>query len=297
MPGTPVILALPAEILLKIFKDPELRDDDDANLRLVCKDFLPYATQALTDECFKDGLSLNPSPDDFARLAALCSSQLRPYLKSVYFRDYPAFRITQNNENVCPEYSAIQKIKFETHLWSLDATRILKKLLQQTNHLEIFMFNPRLVREGNSWHTKYDRSLPPLRTSGDRSAERGKVNAVLASIKSDCLSEMILADTVLSYKPLISLLEKHRGTIRKLSLRDCRLISGGWVDLLQWISYNLPSLEHLDLQYLQELTWRRAFSMYDYSDMMWETPVTTTGKKNIDTYIATLRNEDVSDRR
>ena len=255
---------------------------------------MPYATKAFAEDSFGDVFRLNPSIGDLARLAALCSSQFRPFLKSVRFEDYYEFQWTKNNENLCPDYSGIQNIGFRTYLNNEVSIHVLKKLLQQTTRLQVFKFCPRMVRKGDPWYEQYRRFKPATRTSGGKDEQREKVNVILSSIRSDCLSELDLADAVLSYKPLVSLLERHGGTIRKLSLHDCRLIGGSWIDLLQWVSSELPSLEYLCLAFLQELKWRRAFNKYDYSDMMWETLVEITGKNNIDTYIASLDNGETA---
>jgi len=294
-PEMPSFLTLPAELLHKIHKDSGLCEDDRANLRLVCKDFLPYATQALAELSLKDGvLCLNPSANDFERLAALCSSQLGPYLTSVHFLHYPSFRSTEIEEAVYPKYSAIQNIKFETRLYK-DSTFILKRLLLLTNHLKRFEFRPAAEREDDTWFPPwYNRFASGSQLTIGKDEERERVSMILSSIKSDCLSEVILTGTILSYKPLPGLLTRHGSTIRKLSFHSCRLVSGTYVDLLQWMSTELPALEHLDLQYLHELKWRRSLSRYDFSKPMWEAPVTLDGKKDIDTYIASLQRGETS---
>jgi len=294
-PEMPSFLTLPAELLHKIHKDSGLCEDDRANLRLVCKDFLPYATQALAELSLKDGvLCLNPSANDFERLAALCSSQLGPYLTSVHFLHYPSFRSTEIEEAVYPKYSAIQNIKFETRLYK-DSTFILKRLLLLTNHLKRFEFRPAAEREDDTWFPPwYNRFASGSQLTIGKDEERERVSMILSSIKSDCLSEVILTGTILSYKPLLGLLTRHGSTIRKLSFHSCRLVSGTYVDLLQWMSTELPALEHLDLQYLHELKWRRSLSRYDFSKPMWEAPVTLDGKKDIDTYIASLQRGETS---
>jgi hypothetical protein len=228
------------------------------------------------------------------RLAAICSSQFRPFIKSVHFAHDWKRRVTQKIKATNPDYSAIRDIKFEAHLEMLDSTYTFKKVLQQVNNLETFIFS---LMKADKDNCRCDLCrLPRLsdRSWWDMDVERFLVEMILSDIKSDCLSELVFANTILSYKTLKGLLERHRGTIRKLSIRGCELTGGTWIDLLQWISHNLPSLENLVLQNLQELKWRRVFNKYDHSDMMWETLFTTTGKKNLDTYIATLRDEDAS---
>ncbi|KAH0287400.1 hypothetical protein KCU62_g6069, partial [Aureobasidium sp. EXF-3399] len=296
-PEMPSFLTLPAELLHKIHKDSGLRQDDRAKLRLVCKEFLPYATEALAELSMRNGfLCLNPSANDFERLAALCSSQLGPYLTSVHFLHYPSFRSTKMEEAVYPRYSAIQNVKFGTRLYR-DSTFVLKRLLLLTNHLKRFEFNPAAEHEDDTWSAHSYNFLEPepaQQLTVGKDEERERASTILSSIKSDCLSEVILTGTILSYKPLLGLLTRYGSTIRKLSFHSCRLVSGTYVDLLQWMSTELPALEHLDLQYLHELKWRRSLSRYDFSKTMWEAPVTLDGKKDIDTYIASLQRGETS---
>jgi hypothetical protein len=164
-----------------------------------------------------------------------------------------------------PDYSAIRKLKFESHFHVPFSAHAFNRVLQRTNHLERFIFYPEGAKN-----------------------ERGKVDTIFSSIRSDCLSDLVITNTLASYRTLKCLLERHRETIRKLSMCSCQVTGGNWIDLLQWISHDLPSLENLELHNLQEMKWRRAFDKYDYSDMMCKTLVITTGKKDIDTYIASL---------
>jgi hypothetical protein len=228
------------------------------------------------------------------RLAAICSSQFRPFIKSVHFAHDWKRRVTQKIKATNPDYSTIRDIKFEAHLEMLDSACTLKQVLQQTNNLETFKFSLIKADEDNCRCDLCRSSRRFGRDWMDMDGERHQVDTIVSGIKSNCLSELVFANTILSYRTLKGLLERHRGTIRKLSIRGCELTGGTWIDLLQWISHNLPSLEHLVLQNLQELKWRRVFNKYDHSGMMWETLFTTTGKKNLDTYIATLRDEDAS---
>jgi hypothetical protein len=292
MPASSFFLALPAELFLRIFEDSELCEDDHANLRLVCKDFSLYATPILADHYFSDGLELDVESGDFARLSAICSSQFRPSIKSVHFVHDPEIRTTRPDIQTCPQYSAVRDITFESHLEMLFSARALKKVLQQTNNLETFTFSPVKGDKGACWCKLYRIYRRHARVVGDdTNGDRDKVNTILSGIKSDCLSELNFTSTVLCYKPLTSLLERHRGTIRKLSIRRCELIGGTWIDLLEWFSDNLSFLERLSLQNLQELKWRRAFNKYDHSEMMWPTVFTTTKVENLHTYIATLRRD------
>jgi hypothetical protein len=279
-------------LFLKIFEDPELGENDHANLRLVCKDFSPYATHLFVEQYFGDGLELDVESEDFARLSAICSSQFSPFIKSVHFVHNTEIRTTRPDIQTCPQYSAVRDIAFESHLEMLFSARALKKVLQQTNKLETFTFSPVKADNGACWcklYRVYRRYAWVL--GDDTNGDRDKVNTILSGIKSDCLSELKFTSTVLCHKPLTSLLERHRGTIRKLSIRRCELIGGTWIDLLQWVSDNLPSLERLSLRNLQELKWRRAFNKYDHSEMMWPTLFTTTQVENLHTYIATLKRD------
>jgi hypothetical protein len=166
------------------------------------------------------------------RLAAICSSQFRPFIKSVHFAHDWKRRVTQKIKATNPDYSAIRDIKFEAHLEMLDSTYTFKKVLQQVNNLETFIFS---LMKADKDNCRCDLCrLPRLsdRSWWDMDVERFLVETILSNIKSDCLSELVFANTILSYKTLKGLLERHRGTIRKLSIRGCELTGGTWIDLL-----------------------------------------------------------------
>lgn len=136
MPKSPFILALPAELLLEIFREPKLWQRDRANLRLVCKALSPYAAQAHGEGYFHGDLRLNTSNNDFVHLAGLCSSPLRSFLKSIHFTNGHRCRPTRKHKGMNPDYPAIQNIKFEAHLELPFSALAFNKLLQRINHLE-----------------------------------------------------------------------------------------------------------------------------------------------------------------
>lgn len=175
----------------------------------------------------------------------------------------------------------------------MDHTLALEKVLQRTNSLETFMFSPVMISKGIHWFEKHEASgiFEPeiMHYKLFDVANIKRVNIILTGIKSGCLSELILADTILPYASLQNFLERHSGTIRKLSLRNCRLADGAWLDLLQWILHGLPRLEHLDLQCLREINSSQSLHRNPWSAVMWRHLVTNIGKKNIDAYMTSLK--------
>ncbi|KAG9737806.1 hypothetical protein KCU73_g9897, partial [Aureobasidium melanogenum] len=280
------MLALPAEIMFKIFQDPSLFEDDLANLRLVCKRVNLCATEAFAKERFRGGLRLNFSVQAFKRVAAICSSNLRLSLESVLFvRDYN-FTKTCICTKVRPDYSAIRNIKVESPLSSTISASALKELLEQAKHLETFSFSTAKTRRGIHWHEQHDLLESYRDAFGDRAAklrERAQVDAILSKLESDRLTELHLADIIFTVSALKTLLERHRGTVRKLSIRGCRLRSGSCVSLLSWISQNLPCLEQIDLQLVFETSWG------SFPPVVPGNLVTKVGKESIEAYITYLQ--------
>ena len=297
-PAQPFILSLPAEILIKICNDPGLFRDDLANLRLSCKRISVYATEAFAKECLSDSLRFELLDHEFTRLAAICSSDLQPFLKSVHFVEGSDYQLAQIDTSVCPDYSSIRNIKLETPLYNMEHTLALEKVLQRANSLENFMFSPVMVSKGIHWFEKHEASgtFQPENTHYKLFDVKNieKVTIILSSIRSGRLSELILADTILPYGSLQNLLERHSSTIRELSLRNCRLVDGTWLDLLQWIPHGLPRLEHLDLQCLREINSSQPLHWNSWSAVMWKDLVTNVGKKNIDAYMTSLKKGEKS---
>lgn len=281
-------------MLVKIFKDPGLYRDDLANLRLVCKRFSTYATEAFARECFSGSLRFEPSNDEFARLAAICSSGLQHFLKFVHFVHDTKCQSTQTNTRAGPNYSAIRTIKLGTPLYDMRHTRNLEKVLQRADRLENFMFSPVMIWYGIHWIRKHGMSAVFTNNFGhvrDRDVNKiEKANIILSSIRSDCLSKLFLSDSILPSATLKGLLERHSGTIRKLSLCNCQLVDGKWLNLLQWIPHGLSCLEHL--QCLQETKVVHPHHSHPQSAVMWRARVTKSGKKNIDTYMTSLKKGD-----
>lgn len=285
-------------MLHKIFKDPTLSRDDLFNLRTVCKDLSAYATEAFFEQRFRNGIELDVASKDFTCLASIYSSRFRPFIKSIHFKHVHEASSIQLNRTTCPNYSSIRSIKFEAHIEKLVSARALKEVLQQTNHLELFMLNlekPKINSFWCSrrWRYRVNRDRKPVTIVKDE--EREKVDTILSGIKSDYLAELVVTSSFMSYQTLKSLLERHRGTIRRLSMISCQVTGGSWFDLLQWVSQNLPSLEYLELHRLQEMKWRREFDFYDCVGTMCHPSVTTTGKEDIETYLRSLGQSDASD--
>ncbi|KAG9690856.1 hypothetical protein KCU95_g8920, partial [Aureobasidium melanogenum] len=289
-PTSSSVLALPAEILFKIFQDPRLFEDDLANLRLVCKRTHLCATESFAKERFRGGLRLDFSVQEFERLAAICSSGLRLFLESVHFvRDYD-FTGIQVYAKAHPDYSALKSVEIESPLSSADSSSALKDLLKQAKHLDTFSFSTARDRKGIHWNTQH--GFPGSYREGidDKAGkirDREQVDAILSKLQSDCLAELNLADIIFSVRTLKALLERHRDTIRKLSIRGCGLRRGSCADLLLWVSQNLPYLEKIDLQFIYETAWGSFTPVVN--DL-----VTKSGKESIKAYVASLQQQGKS---
>ncbi|KAH0014797.1 hypothetical protein KCU78_g8487, partial [Aureobasidium melanogenum] len=288
-PALSPMLALPAEIMFKIFQDPSLFEDDLANLRLVCKKTNLCATEEFAKERFQGSLRLDFSVQEFERLAAIYSSSLHSFLESVQFVWTNRATKTQTYARVHPDYSALKNIKIESPISSADSSIALVELLQQAKHVKAFSFSAVETRRGIHWHEQHGLLKSYWDAFDDRAGklrQREKVDAILSKLESDCLAELSLADIIFSVRTLKALLERHRGTVRKLSIRACGLRRGSCAGLLLWVSQNLPCLEQIDLQYVYETAWgsfRLAVS---------EELVTKVGKESIEAYIASLQEQD-----
>lgn len=284
-------------MLHEIVKDPNLSKDDLFSLRTVCKNISAYATEAFFEQRFRNGIELDVASIDFACLAGICSSRVRPFIKSIHFQHLRGAPSIQLNRNICPDYSSIRDIKFEAHIEKLVSARALKKVLQRTKHLGTFMLNLGKPKSGTCWCSRewsyrVIRDRKPVAIV--KHEEREKVDTILSGIKSDYLAELVITSSFMSYQIIKSLLERHRGIIRKMTLRSCQMIGGSWIDLLLWISNNLPSLEHIELYRLQEMKWQRAFDIHNSVGKLFYSPVTITGKTDIETYLRSLGKSDTT---
>ncbi|KAG9592400.1 hypothetical protein KCU77_g2215, partial [Aureobasidium melanogenum] len=279
-PMSASMLALPAEIMFKTFQDPSLVGNDLANLRLVCKWVNSCATEAFAKERFKKGLRLDFYAQEFERLAAIYSSSLGPFLESVHFvRNYDLLSI-KAYARAHPDYSALKDINFESPLSNPGSPSALTELLVQAKHLETFSFS-------TANKPKDNHSLAGFYCDDDRTRkvrDREQVDAIFSKLKSDRLAELNLVDVIFLVRTLKALLERHCGTIRKLSFRACGLRCGSYAGLLLWISQNLSCLEEIELQDIYETAWGA------FTPVVTEL-VTKVGKKSIEAYIASLQKQ------
>lgn len=74
---------------------------------------------------------------------------------------------------------------------------------------------------------------------------------LLGSIKSDCLSTLVLARLHVSASILNQLLDLHKETLSTLDVRSCLLVDGNWLEILEWIRLNLSHLQsfYLDVRH------------------------------------------------
>ncbi|KAG9601667.1 hypothetical protein KCU77_g3877, partial [Aureobasidium melanogenum] len=286
-PASSCMLALPAEIMFKILQDPSLSEYDLANIRLVCKMINLFATEAFCKKCFSGGLCLGFCVEEFERLAAIYSSSLHPFLESVHFVRFYNLTPMQAYTKDPPNYSALKNINFESSLNSADSSTALKELLNQAKQLETLSFSTARKRDGIHWNEqRIHRDCINERETRNR--EREQVDAILSKLKSDRLVELNLAEIIFTVRTFKALLERHSGTVRKLSIRGCGLRRGSCAGLLLWISQNLPCLEQIDLQYIYETAWG-AFNPVVLGEL-----VTTVDKESIGAYIAFLQKQDKS---
>ncbi|KAH0336534.1 hypothetical protein KCU81_g8518, partial [Aureobasidium melanogenum] len=282
-PMSASMLALPAEIMFKIFGNSSLTDKDLANLRRVCKWTNLCATEAFAKERFKKGLRLDFYAQEFERLAAIYSSNLAPFLECVHFVrnfDLPSIRAYPKAH---PDYSALKNIDFESSLSDPGSPSALEELLGQAKHLETFSFstynNPGGIDRMAGYY--YDRGRER------KIRDREQVDAIFSKLNSDRLTELNLAHVIFSVRTLKALLERHCGTIRKLSFLACGLRRGSCAGLLLWISQNLPCLEEIELRDVYETAWG-AFT-YVVVEM-----VKKSGKESIKAYVASLQKQNKS---
>ncbi|KAG9517605.1 hypothetical protein KCV07_g6119, partial [Aureobasidium melanogenum] len=291
----PFILALPAEVLLEIFKNPALFADDLASIRLVCKQFNLYATESFAYQSFQGSLRFDFSVHELTRLAAICSSALCPFLKSVHFIQLYSSQVTQVDTKMHADYSAIKEIKFESSLGMVGSTRAFGDLLALAKHLEVFSFSAAKPRKGIHWYEQQGLAYfhNEKRATVGKRRDREMVDTILSSLRSDCLTELHLADMAFSVETLKALLERHCGTIRKFSLRGCELRQGSWTGLLQWMLQNLSCLNQIDLHHVYEIP-AQPWGPWGYLKPVVMDLVTEIGKESIEAYIASLQKQDKS---
>ncbi|KAG9854133.1 hypothetical protein KCU98_g2781, partial [Aureobasidium melanogenum] len=288
----PFILALPPEVLLQILKNPRLFADDLANLRLVCRQFNLYATKIFAMESFQGSLCLGSSSREFTRLAAICSSALRPFVESVRFVPPHSSQVTRVDTKPHADYSALRRIDFESPLDMAGSARDLGNLLALAKQLEIFAFSSARFDTGVRWYEQQGLSKchNEKNVTIRKRRDREEVDAILSRLRSDCLTELHLADMAFSVRTLKALLERHRGTIRNFSLRGCELRQGSCPALLQWILQNLPGMEQIDLHHVYEIR-AQPWGPWGYLKPVVKDLVTIIGRESIETYIAALQEQ------
>ena len=113
------------------------------------------------------------------------------------------------------------------------------------------------------------------------------MNTILSSLRSDCLTELHFADMAFSVETLKAVLERHRGTIRKFSLRGCELSQGSCTGLLRWVLQNLSCLDQLDLHHVYDIKQKLSGPWRDLQPVVMNL-VTKVGRKSIEWYIVAL---------
>ncbi|KAH0369278.1 hypothetical protein KCU65_g3449, partial [Aureobasidium melanogenum] len=287
------ILTLPPEILLQIFKNPKLFADDLANLRLVCRHFNLHATKIFAMESFQGSLRVGTSSPDFTRLAAICSSALSPFVKSVQFVPLHSSQTTRVDTKAHADYSALRRIDFESPLDITGSARALGDLLALAKQLEIFAFSAARFDTSVRWYEQHGLSVfhDEKESTVRKRRDCEEVDTILSKLRSDCLTELHLADMALSVRTLKALLERHRDTIRKSSLRGCELRQGSYPALLQWIFQNLPLVEQIDLHHVYEIR-AQPWGPWGYLKPVVMKLVTMNGRESIEAYLVSLQEQD-----
>lgn len=246
-------------------------------------------------ESFQGSLRVGTSSPEFTRLAAICSSALSPFVKSVQFVPLHSSQTTRVDTKAHADYSALRRIDFESPLDITGSARALGDLLALAKQLEIFAFSAARFDTGVRWYEQQRLSLffNEKDVTVRKRRDREEVDAILSRLKSDCLTELHLADVAFSVRTLKALLERHRGTIRHFSLRGCELRQGSCPSLLQWILQNLPCMEQIDLHHVYEIK-AQPWGPWGYLKPVVRDLVTMISRESIEAYIASLHEQDQS---
>ncbi|KAG9946746.1 hypothetical protein KCU85_g6183, partial [Aureobasidium melanogenum] len=227
------LLGLPNELLAMIIGSDDLTVKDLQSLRLTCKHTKHFASNALGRRLFVD-LDIQYTREAFHWYTALLLSDLGGYVRSVslivsgtrFKRSHPRRKCVRKKSENKPAYSQLQHL---TTQWSNGPVRSWKKVLCGACHLKTL----RVV--------DHDGFRAVFRHTFDKNDE------LLKSIKSDSLDALILAHLHISGGILKRLLDIHKETLSTLDIKDCILVDGKWLDILDWIRLNLSHLQILCL--------------------------------------------------
>ncbi|KAH0379144.1 hypothetical protein KCU92_g8338, partial [Aureobasidium melanogenum] len=244
------LLALPNELLALIIENEDLTVKDLANLRLACKHTKHFASRALGRRIFVD-LDIRYTREAFHWYTALLLSDLGGYVRSVSLissgsrlqKSYPLKKYVKKKIGNEPAYSQLQHLTIQ---WSGGPVRSWRRAVCAANHLKTLRL---------SIHDEVYMEIIVFRHTFDRNDE------LLGSIKSDCLSTLVLARLHVSASILNQLLDLHKETLSTLDIRSCFLVDGNWLEILEWIRLNLSHLESFYLDVRHEAL-KKKISLY-----------------------------------
>jgi hypothetical protein len=240
-PESCLLLSLPNELMTMICKDEVLINKDLASLRLTCKHTKYFASDILDQHLFVDVSYPQYAPRWFFHFSHLGShvqslSLFRPSIWSNFDKTHRLRPYPLPDDNTKPEYSHLRNLRV---IWADYPDRLKstwKKVLRAAAHLKVF---------------NYEQS--PRFDTGEKVHDIGRIyrqgsdpdDELLGSIRSDCLTEVVLIGLHPSASALKQLLRHHSGTLSTLEIKCCWLFDRQWLEIMDWIRSNLPNLQIL----------------------------------------------------
>jgi hypothetical protein len=217
-----------------IFKDEVLTNNDLASLRLTCKHTKYFASDILARRLFVD-MDVQYTHCASEWFPQLLSSDLGSHVRSLSLIRpmYPLRRHALTKGNTEPDYSQLQYLGVTCCYGALNSW---KKVFCAAVHLKVLKVQPS-TSPCVGYQVPY--WLRVYRQRFDQNDE------LLGSIRSDCLTELVLAGLHFSASALKQLLDYHSRTISTVDIKCCLLVDGTWLDTLNWIGSNLPNLQSL----------------------------------------------------
>jgi hypothetical protein len=230
------LLDLPPELIAMIFEDNVLANDDLETLRLTCKHTKYFASDILARRHFID-MDVHYNHYGSGWFAHLLSSDLGSHARSLSLTRPEWWRRPRHHAlpkgNTKPDYSRLQYLRVTYCGGAIDSW---KKVLRAAVHLKVLKVQPS-TSSRVGYQVPY--CLRVYRHMFDDNDE------LLGSIRSDSLTEVVLAGLHLSAGALKQLLEYHSKTISTVDIKCCLLVDGTWLETLDWIGSNLPNLQSL----------------------------------------------------
>ncbi|KAG9592398.1 hypothetical protein KCU77_g2214, partial [Aureobasidium melanogenum] len=240
------LLVLPNELLAMIIRSGDLTTKDLANLRLVCKHTKHFASSNLGKRIFVD-LNIWYTRDALNWFLNLLHSDMGNHVQSVSLAEcrglsekfYPSKYYGLRDAEVNSEYYQLQNITIKrcngpAHLW--------KKVICAATHLRTFkLVDTKAPYIGRFWLAVYSHTFD----------ENDKL---LSGVESDFLSSLELVNLHISAGVLKRLLDIHKETLSTVEIRDCILVDGNWLEVLNCIRLDLSHLRILCIDVRHEAT-------------------------------------------